>query len=317
MKICVISFDYWNYDQHIVKALQKKGVTASHIDISKFKYEYKSVFEKLKNFLFKVFLNKNIKKIKRQEFIIETLQRLGKQDQILVIRPDLIERKTHQTIKGYTDNYMAYIYDSCKRFPIDHLLEGVFDRIYSFDREDVKAYNFEHITNYIYLDKQPISDQFEFDVFIVMSPDERIHELNVIAKQLDQIGASYKFIVVSRKRPSHLYEGIEHTSKEIGTNELKTYIQRSRIILDLLRENHNGMSFRIFEALAYQKKIITTNSSVKHYDFYDENNILILEKGKLEINEDFFKTQYEPLDDDIYDKYTVSGFVERVFKLQE
>lgn len=317
MKICLISFDYWNYDQHIVTALKKKGIEAHSIDISKYKYKYKTIFHKIGNFCSKLFLNRNIKKIKRQEFIIEELSKLGQQDIILVIRPDLINLKTHERIKEFTNSYVAYIYDSCKRFPIDHLLDGVFDRIFSFDLEDVSSYNFEHITNFIYLDKQPIKTDYKHDVFIVLSPDKRIIQLNAIAEELEKHQISYKFILVSPRKPSDLHPGIEHRKKEIKTEELKTFLNNSRIILDLLRENHNGISFRIFEALAFQKKIITNNTSVKEYPFYNSNNILILDPLNIQIDKTFFETNYQPIDDKIFHQFTVDHFVDVVFDLKK
>jgi hypothetical protein len=55
----------------------------------------------------------------------------GIQD-ILVIRPDLID-KTHLEIKKKTHKYICYLYDSyCTWFKIDNLLIDVFDSIYSF-----------------------------------------------------------------------------------------------------------------------------------------------------------------------------------------
>ena len=317
MKICLVSFDYWNYDRHIVNALQKKGIEAHHIDISKFKYEYSSIFENISNFLSKLIFKKNIKKIKRQEFIIEELSKLGKQDAILTIRPDLINLETHKTIKTFTDAYIAYIYDSCKRFPVDHLLDGIFDRIYSFDLEDVASFGFEHITNYIYLDKQTIKTDYKYDVFMVLTPDKRIDQLNSIAEQLDALNISFKFIVVSNRKPANLHPTIEHRTHEIKTEELKTYLDDSRIILDLLRENHNGISFRVFEALAYQKKIITNNASVKEYAFYNSNNIMVIDPKDVKIDHLFFESDYLPLDEEIYHQFTVDHFADTVFDLKK
>lgn len=317
MKICLISFDYWNYDHHIVKALQKKGIEAYHIDISKYKYEYTSIFENISNFLSKIIFKKNIKKIKRQEFIIEELSKLGKQDAILTIRPDLINLETHNKIKNFTDNYISYIYDSCKRFPVDHLLNGIFDRIYSFDLEDVASFNFKHITNYIFLDKQNIKSDYKYDVFMVLTPDKRIEQLNHIAEQLETLKISFKFIVVSNNKPANLHATIEHRTQEIKTDELKTYLDDSRIILDLLRENHNGISFRIFEALAYQKKIITNNASVKEYVFYNSNNILVIDPKNIKIDRLFFESDYQPLDEAIYHQFTVDNFVDTLFDLNK
>ena len=38
-KICVISFDHWNYDKHIVNALNDYGIESFHIKIGNFKYK--------------------------------------------------------------------------------------------------------------------------------------------------------------------------------------------------------------------------------------------------------------------------------------
>ena len=38
-KICIISFDHWDYDHHIVTALQKKGIDSFHIKIGQFKHK--------------------------------------------------------------------------------------------------------------------------------------------------------------------------------------------------------------------------------------------------------------------------------------
>lgn len=45
----------------------------------------------------------------------------------------------------------------------------------------------------------------------------------------------------------------------------------SETIVDLVRDNQTGLSFRIFEALGLQKKVITNNISVQNYDFFFAN----------------------------------------------
>ncbi len=315
MKITLISFDYWNYDHYIVKALHNKGIEATHIDIKKYKYVYTSFFGRVRNFISKTFFKQNIKKIKRQEFIINELINLGKQDAILVIRPDLISLTTHHKIKTFTNNYIAYLYDSCVRFPIDHLLNNVFNTIYSFDLNDVASYQFKHITNFIYFDKQPLKKAYSYEVFIVLSPDERLTQLNAIAQQLDALAISYKFLTVSSRKPSGLYKNIEHTDKEIKIEALKQYLEASQIVLDLVRDGHSGLSFRIFEALAYQKKIITTNVSVKDYAFYNPNNILVIDPKNPKMDPSFFKNTYEVLPEEIYNRFTVDTFVDTIFEL--
>lgn len=150
MKICLISFDSTYYDHNIVMALKKRNIEANHIDISKFKYKYTSVLDRIENAISKTFFKKNKKITALEDYLLKQVKEWGHQDAILFIRPDKISRKTHLELKKQTDKYLAYIYDSCKRFPIEHLLDDVFDEIFSFDRIDVKKYQFTYISNYIY-----------------------------------------------------------------------------------------------------------------------------------------------------------------------
>jgi predicted secreted protein len=75
------------------------------------------------------------------------------------------------------------------------------------------------------------------------------------------------------------------------------------------------LSFRVFEAMAYQKKIITNNKSIMEYDFYNPNNILVLQNNTYEFESSFFETAYQPIAKEIYDKYTVQSWVKKIFNL--
>lgn len=314
MKICVISFDYWKFDHHIKDELKRQGVEASHIDISTFKYKYASKADKIANAVKKLLFNKNIKLQKRQEYVVQQLEKLPKQDIILIIRPDLLDENTHISIKKHTDAYYAYLYDSTKRFSISHLSPKLFDRIYSFDPEDVKKYGYIHIPNYIYLPKKPLKAAgFEYEAFIVMSKDERLPVLNKIAAELDRIKIKYKLILFTRSQVRKAYTGIECSQKEICIDTLLSYLDKSRVFIDIVRFGHHGLSFRVFESLAYQRKLITSNASVLQYDFYNPQNIMVIGTENVSIDPNFFKTPYVPLPNDIYQKYTIENWVNTVF----
>ena len=315
MKICLISFDSTYYVHNIVMALKKRNIEANHIDISKFKHKYTSLLDRIENAISKTFFKKNKKITALEDYLLKQVKEWGHQDAILFIRPDKISRKTHLELKKQTDKYLAYIYDSCKRFPIEHLLDDVFDEIFSFDRIDVKKYQFTYISNYIYLPKRAITNTNE-NIFIVISIDERFDFLNNLANYLSYTAIPFKFIAVGKKIPENINPNIIYSKDLIFPKELQTDLENSKIFLDLIRHNHNGLSFRIFEALAMQKKIITTNKTIRDYDFYNPNNILILDENRaIDINSDFLTTPYEPLSDEIYNKYTIENWVKTVFKL--
>ena len=107
MKICVISFDFWSYDAHIVETLKEKGIEANHIKIGAVSYE--NFGERLTNFFSKVFLGKNLKYQKRQKFVIEQLDKLGHQDQILVLNADTFDHSTLEYMKKCTDRFITFL----------------------------------------------------------------------------------------------------------------------------------------------------------------------------------------------------------------
>lgn len=316
MKFCIISYDYFGYDKHILLELQKRNITANHIDISKFHFSYDSKFQKIRNFFLKLFLRKNIKQIELKKYIFNQLLPLGKQDIILVIRPDLLYRDTHLEIKKHTSEYICYLYDSCIRFNIKNLTKGIFERIYSFDMEDVKKFGFLALTNFIFLKKKEIKKSFKNTVFLIMSLDERLAVLNLIVEKLSYLGIDSKYIVVSPKPPESLHPNIEYLKENKNPVEVQDIMNESEIFLDIIRKNHNGLSFRIFEALAMQRKIITTNQTIKNYAFYNPTNILVIDEKHINLIPEFFNTPYEPIPESVYNKYTLSHWVEVVFDLK-
>ena len=317
MKICVISFDFWNYDAHIVEELRRKGVDAHHINIGA--YQHENLSARVKNTISKIVLKRNLKNELRQEMILKELNRLGPQDQILVINPELIDRDFHVKIRTFTKRYIAYLYDSLARCPASHLFD-MFDEIFSFDKEDAEKNNFKVITNYNYLPKLTPSQKVKYDLVYLGSFDKRISHLAEISSKLDSLQLTYNFVVVGKKtwtKNSNIQKNNEvtFTRKRIKHKDIPGYYNQGNVVLDLMRENQTGLSFRFFEAMALHKKIITNNPTVKDYDFYNPQNILVLNGNFTNLDKTFFTGNYQELPHELYDKYTIEKWVETVFNL--
>ena len=324
-KICIISFDHWNYDKHIVDKLNEKGIEAFHIKIGGFKH--KNISSRIANTFSKIFLDKNPKTKKRQEHIIEMLEKKGFQDQILIINPEVIDIEYHNKIKKYTTKYIAYLYDSVERNPVEHLLNDLFHEIYSFDKEDVKKFDFKETTNYNYIKtkldvayKKPL-----LDIIYVTSFDKRIEKLAPIAADLVEKNIKFNFIIAGKKATvfnlkkifTNKFNHLNFRKKRINQTELLELYTQSKVILDLARENQTGLSFRVFEAMGLEKKLITDNVIIKEYPFYNPNNILVIANEKNDFDVRFFETQYEPLSEEIYYIYTLDNWVNKIFNLNK
>lgn len=317
-KIAVISFDHWNYDVHIVNALQEKGIESFHIKIGDFKYKNK--WERIKNSLSKIFLGKNPKLKKRQDYILNQLQEKGFQDQILVINPELIDLEYHLQIKKHTKKYIAYLYDSVSRCPVEHLLNGVFDEIYSFDKDDIAIYGFSATSNYTYFKLEENNQINTNDFVYIGSIDNRVNHLNSLAQKLKDEGKTYAFYAIGKKafvcKLKQFFLGknkhITFQKNRFNQQETLDIYRKSKVIIDLVRENQAGLSFRIFEAIGLQKNVITNNKSISTYDISDSGKIVYLD-DLLKINEvSFNEGNYS---NELREKYHINNWIQTVFKV--
>jgi hypothetical protein len=119
------------------------------------------------------------------------------------------------------------------------------------------------------------------------------------------------FLSPNKKNISVLFK-----RKTVDSGIVFQFYRRSKTILDLMRCGQTGLSFRVFEAMALEKKIITNNPTIKDYDFYNPENILLLNDDFTNMDPEFLTSPYVKIPDEIYHKYTLESWVERVFNLK-
>lgn len=67
--------------------------------------------------------------------------------------------------------------------------------------------------------------------------------------------------------------------------------------------------------MGLHKKLITTNFNIKEYDFYNENNILVIDSENPKINLAFFEKPYEEIPTEILKKYIINGWIENMLNV--
>ena len=60
---------------------------------------------------------------------------------------------------------------------------------------------------------------------------------------------------------------------------------------------------------------MTNNPSITNYDFYNPNNIMVIDEENMNFDAAFFTTPYEPIPENIYNQYTLNTWVETVFEI--
>ncbi len=314
MKITILAFDLWGFNKKIADYLIQKDIEVTFLDTNSIKYIYKSKMERVGNFLNKVFLGKNIKKDYLNRTLIKMINELPKQDYVLMVNPGLFRKDILALLRAKTNQLIAYNYDSLARIPLPENHDTLFNKIFSFDINDVKKHSYlSLLTNYIYLDKH-INTIPKNKAFMILSKShEREIILSKIADILDANNLNYEFIVAN-PATKKVNKKIHLTEQHIKLDTVIEKMKEAEILIDLVRQNQTGLSFRIFEAMALHKKIITNNTTIKDYDFYNENNILVIDNENITIPETFLNSEYQPLSEELYQKYTLDNFTKTVFQ---
>lgn len=312
MKITIISYDNWGLNSHLINALNQKGHSVNHINIFDIKYKYPNIKSKIYNFILKTFSNKNIKNIYYGNEIIKKLKGNNEtQDLILTIKGDFIDPKAILEFKKYTQKSIAFFNDSVTRCPKIKRVIPHFDEIYSFEKDDCKKYNLTFLTNWIYPISKNEKINAESQVFNISSKDKRVPLLVKIASILKEKNINYKIIIFDKKNKSHK-SSVEYISKQIPLAEVNDYLHNTQVLLDINRAGQKGLTFRVFESLELEKKLITTNSDIKNYDFYNPNNILIIDEKKPNIPLEFFSNDYQKIPEEILKNYTIEAWVNQI-----
>lgn len=300
-------------------------------------FKYRCLKDRVVNFLRKTLLNDRGYKEYLVEksysaFIYEKIRNFKENeiDYTLIIRPDLLyyfnEKQIAHLLK-IGKKTVAYQWDGLKRYPKAFKFIKYFKKFYIFDKEDYIEYketypNLQLCSNF-YFDydgdkpNNEIKKKNNIRVFYLGSHiEKRIKDILFVIKELEKYGNvefDIQLFAGKKKNLPFQNEKIKFIPEFLDFFDNLDKVKQADIILDLKTEEHNGLSLRFFEALKYQKKIITTNKSVFEYDFYNPNNIFILYKDDIKNIEKFIKTPYEKIDDNIVKKYAFSQWIYRCF----
>ena len=280
-------------------------------------FKYKSLNDKITNFYKKIFLkDKSYKRELVRKYEVEkNLSFLNSIDYnidyALTIRPDKFDNKVLEKIKQISEYSVAYQWDGMNRFPEAKKTIPFFDRFFVFDKEDIINSDLSFTTNF-YFDcfEQLMQTTPVYDVYFIGSYDNKIYDLINICEVLEKKGLKLNiFLATSKKRHLRKFKYIKFLKKSVTYIENLELLAQSRIIIDLAHKDiHNGLSFRIFESIGYEKKLITTNKMVKDFDFYNEDNIFLLDNNYDKLH-DFINCKYHKIDEKIKQKYSFSNWI--------
>lgn len=225
--------------------------------------------------------------------------------------------------------FLSYQWDSIINLHDIESFWHYFDRCFSFDRIDtLKHEKLEFLPlfydrDYEELGKQK-TDEFEYDCcYIGTAHPKKFKFINEMSEKLKGVYDKqfiYHYMPSKLKFFYHKLKNVEYKKAKLSDFKLDTLskdktmqiVKHSKCVLDSPQDNQDGATIRVIESLAAKVKLITTNKDLVNYDFYNPKNIYIYD-GEFDFENEFFKEPYCDVDEKIYEKYSLRGFLKQIF----
>ncbi|MDO4782413.1 MAG: hypothetical protein Q4A09_04255 [Capnocytophaga felis] len=316
-----------DFNLYEVFAHNLKNIGFNLIPLKPHSFKYKKK-DKVINFVKKTFLGDRTYKQKLikayySEHILNEIKSLKEKsvDYAFVIRPDLLSKSTLNHILKIGKNVVAYQWDGLERFPSVFDCISQFEKFYVFDPNDFEKYvkkypNIKLNSNFYFdFDSNTLKEKEKNVIFYMGSYIEnRVDDVIYAVEELEKYNIPLNVkLVYHRKTLPFINKNIQFLQEQMNFFDYLEQVKQAKILLDFKMKKHNGLSLRFFEALKYEKKIITNNASVVNYDFYNPNNIFILHKDNLADLESFLFSDYEKVAPEIIKKYAFSSWLYRCF----
>ena len=184
--------------------------------------------------------------------------------------------------KKYGLVYCLILLNSCrhdlnkKSEEISRILEFMpVDIIYTFDKRDADEFHLEHFHSM--LSEIPTTESYDSvnDFYFIGQKKNRIKEITALYYYLTELGYKCLFRVTGAdENDIKAFPGIIF-NKPITYEESIEELKSSKCIIDVKIPEQKGLSLRYFEAIIYNKLLLSNNESVMEENFYNSEYMYI------------------------------------------
>lgn len=323
ISILLIMPEYSQIHQVIADNLRLAGFRVHTISLSYQHFRYPSpwawCYAKFKKIMFHDSLIKTQMMCKS---LLKQHHDLPDVDYTLFIRGDMFHADFIRAVKKKTRHALVnYQWDGMNRFPYIWQILPLFDRCYTFNPEDIANYPTLFPTTNCYFQhnftfRQPEKNEF---YYIGDHKIDRVSLINQFATYAKQKNWQLNFMVHSHKPDTAKYypnDNIQLIQQTLSYYDNLEIAKQSRVLVDFVVQEHHGLSLRTFEALAYRKKLISTNAEIVKYDFYHPNNIYVLTEHNFDGLPEFLAQPYHEINEKIREKYSFNNWIRHILNIE-
>ena len=177
----------------------------------------------------------------------------------------------------YNDRMITYADIVTKKRILPNKL-SLLDLQLSYSPKDAAEYHLQYHPTVFSNVVVPPSDLPETDVYFVGKAKDRLNDILAIYDQLTQCGYCCDFHITDVPHEKQVQkQGITYNQPMTYMQNLQ-HVVKAKYLLELMAGEADGCSFRTWEAMRYNKILLTNNQSVLQTPFYDAKKCVLIDK---------------------------------------
>lgn len=170
-------------------------------------------------------------------------------------------------------------------------IKKLFDLVISYDLGEANKYDVEyHPTVYSKTLIEQNDKIKKSDVYFLGAVKNRFAKIILIYKYLKRKGLKCEFYLTNVKPEEQIHDEGLHYISQMTYQENLQHVLKTECILEIMQSNATGYTMRTWEAIMYDKKLLTDNTAINNAPFYNTTNIFVFENiENLEDNKLFFE----------------------------
>ncbi|EMF8517223.1 hypothetical protein AWI17_18770 [Enterobacter asburiae] len=224
---------------------------------------------------------------------------------VLILRDSVVALTRKRRLLGQLKEDEDYI----------ETVRPVFDVIFSFDSADCQRYSLAMIEQFLPFSLHEIQRlQQESKIenkrcfFVGGYEPIRAEILKILTPELENSGYKPDFYLLDKYNNHDSYPD-NCQNKRLSYIENIEKVKHASALLEINKPEQRGLTLRALEALIFNKKLITTNASIRSMDLYDPARIFIYNVDDLEGLQDFLQSPLPHVHEKLLSKYSADNLI--------
>lgn len=250
-------------------------------------------------------------------------------DHVLVLNGQTVSREFLQLLRRQfpSARFTLYMWDSLENRARTVENFPFFDRLLSFDPQSVVQYGMQLRPLFYKRVAAPIapgvaryhasfvgtahSDRYAVIKGLQASLDPDLRTFWYLYLQSDWLFTAYRLLKPAMRGATRGDFRFAPMTKD----HLQEVVEQSLTIVDIEHPRQRGLTMRTFETMGLHRKLITTNRHIEGYEFFDPDNILVIDRQAPVVPASFFARPYRSLAPDLFYRYSLDGWIDDVLGL--